>query len=60
VTTTGTDIDVVLLGSPPIPPTASYADALEADGIDPTTVIVEFVPRTVVQVGSDDEGLVPD
>ncbi len=60
VTTTGTDIDVVLLGSPPIPPTASYADALEADGIDPSTVIVEFIPRTAVQVGSDDEGLVPD
>jgi uncharacterized hydrophobic protein (TIGR00271 family) len=60
VATTGTDIDVVLIGSPPIPETASYAEALNADGIDPETVIVEFIPRTVVQVGSEDQGLVPD
>ena len=47
------------IGSPPIPPTASYAESLRAGGIDPDTVVVEFIPRTVVQVGSD-EGLVPD
>ena len=56
-TTSGADVRVI--GSPPIPSTASYAESLRAGGIDPDTVVVEFIPRTVVQVGSD-EGLVPD
>jgi hypothetical protein len=49
-----------VIGSPPIPDTESYAEALEAGGIDPDKVTVEFIPRTVVQVGSDGGGLVPD
>ncbi len=57
-TTSGTDVRVI--GSPPIPSTSSYAESLQAGGIDPNTVVVEFIPRTLVQVGSADEGLVPD
>ena len=58
VSTTTSGADVRVIGSPPIPPTASYAEALRTGGIDPDTVVVEFIPRTIVQVGSD-EGLVP-
>ena len=53
-------VDVRVIGSPPIPSTSSFADTLRAGEIDPDTVVVEFIPRTLVQVGSDDEGLVPD
>jgi uncharacterized hydrophobic protein (TIGR00271 family) len=59
VVTTVTSVDVRVIGSPPIPETDSFAEALEAGGVDPDSVIVEFIPRTVVQVGSD-VGLVPD
>ena len=60
VSRTATEVDVTVIGSPPIPSTMTYADALRVGGIDPDTVVVEFIPRAVVQVGSDGEGLVPD
>lgn len=60
VSTTGTNVDVRVIGSPPIPETASYADALRSAGVDPNGVIVEFIPRTVVELGSDGEGILPD
>ena len=43
-----------VIGSPPIPETDSYAAALEAGGIDPDGVIVEFIPRAVVELGASD------
>jgi uncharacterized hydrophobic protein (TIGR00271 family) len=51
VSTTGTDVEVRLIGTPPIPETESYAAALESVGIDPSGVVVEFVPQTVVNLG---------
>jgi uncharacterized hydrophobic protein (TIGR00271 family) len=57
VSTSTTATDVRVIGSPPIPQTETYAAALRAGGIDPDTVVVEFIPRTVVQVGST---LLPD
>ena len=51
VSTTGTDVSVRLIGTPPIPETESYADSLESVGIDPSGVVVEFVPQTVVNLG---------
>ena len=49
-----------VIGSPPIPETASYRDALVAGEIDPDGVVVEFIPRTVVALGDNFVGLVPD
>ena len=61
VATTSSSVGVRVIGSPPIPETESYATALEAGGVDPDSVIVEFIPRTVVALGSGDENnLVPD
>lgn len=61
VSASASRVDVRVIGSPPIPQTTTYAAALAAGGIDPTAVAVEFIPRTIVQVGSDNvEGLVPD
>jgi hypothetical protein len=37
-----------------IPETDSYASALEAGGIDPNGVVVEFIPRSVVELGASD------
>jgi uncharacterized membrane protein len=51
VSTTGTNVNVRLIGTPPIPETESYAVALESVGIDPSGVVVEFVPQTVVNLG---------
>lgn len=53
-------IDVRVIGSPPIPETDSYAAALTAGGVDPDGVVVEFIPRTVVALGSARADLVPD
>ena len=53
-------IDVRVIGSPPIPETDSYAAALTAGGVDPDGVVVEFIPRTVVELGSARADLVPD
>lgn len=60
VATTATAVDVRVIGSPPIPETDSYAAALEAGGVDPDSVVVEFIPRTVVALGGGDGGLLPD
>jgi len=60
VKTTAYTVDVRVIGSPPIPETASYRDALVAGGIDPDGVVVEFIPRTVVALGDNFVGLVPD
>lgn len=54
VSTTATAVDVRVIGSPPIPETDSFAAALEAGGIDPNGVVVEFIPRSVVQLGAGD------
>ena len=54
VSTTATAVDVRVIGSPPIPETDSYAAALEAGGIDPDGVVVEFIPRAVVDLGASD------
>ncbi len=51
VSTTGTDVSVRLIGTPPIPETDSYADSLKSVGIDPSGVVVEFIPQTVVNLG---------
>ena len=51
VSTTGTDVSVRLIGTPPIPETDTYAEALESVGIDPSGVVVEFIPQTVVNLG---------
>jgi len=60
VSTTADSVNVRVIGSPPIPETASYRDALVAGGIDPDGVVVEFIPRTVVALGDNFVGLVPD
>ncbi len=57
VSTTGTNVDVRLIGTPPIPETESYAAALESVGIDPSGVVVQFVPQTSVNLG---ESQLPD
>jgi uncharacterized membrane protein len=54
VSTTATAVDVRVIGSPPIPETDSYAAALEAGGIDPDGVVVEFIPRAIVELGASD------
>ncbi len=60
VSTTAYTVDVRVIGSPPIPETETYRDSLVAGGIDPDGVVIEFIPRTVVALGSsDDEGLIP-
>jgi uncharacterized hydrophobic protein (TIGR00271 family) len=51
VTTTGTNVNVQLIGPPPIPETETYAVELESVGIDPSGVVVEFIPQTVVNLG---------
>jgi uncharacterized hydrophobic protein (TIGR00271 family) len=51
VSTTGTNVSVRVIGTPPIPETESYAAALESVGIDPSGVVVEFVPQTSVNLG---------
>jgi uncharacterized hydrophobic protein (TIGR00271 family) len=60
VTASATNVAVRVIGSPPIPETDSYAAALEAGGVDPATVAVEFIPRTIVKLGPDEPGLLPD
>jgi uncharacterized hydrophobic protein (TIGR00271 family) len=60
VSTTGTNVDVRLIGSPPLPQTDTFAEALRAGGIDPNGVVVEFIPRTVVDLGAGGSGLLPD
>jgi len=60
VTASATNVAVRVIGSPPIPETDSYAAALEAGGVDPATVAVEFIPRTIVELGPDEPGLLPD
>jgi len=60
VSTTADSVNVRVIGSPPIPETASYRDALVVGGIDPDGVVVEFIPRTVVALGDNFVGLVPD
>ena len=61
VSTTAYTVDVRVIGSPPIPETESYSDALVAGGIDPVGVVIEFIPRTVVALGDDKvQGLVPN
>ena len=60
VSTTADSVNVRVIGPPPIPETASYRDALVAGGIDPDGVVVEFIPRTVVALGDNFVGLVPD
>ena len=60
VSTTADSVNVRVIGSPPIPETASYRDALVAGEIDPDGVVVEFIPRTVVALGDNFVGLVPD
>jgi uncharacterized membrane protein len=57
VSTTGTDVTVRVIGTPPIPSTDGYASALEQAGIDPSSVVVDFIPQTVVNVG---ESRLPD
>jgi uncharacterized hydrophobic protein (TIGR00271 family) len=57
VATTGTDTTVRLIGTPPIPDTADYAIVLEDAGIDPGSVVADFIPQTVVNVG---ESRLPD
>jgi uncharacterized hydrophobic protein (TIGR00271 family) len=57
VSTTGTNVDVRLIGTPPLPETESYAAALQSVGIDPSDVVVEFVPQTSVNLG---ESQLPD
>jgi uncharacterized membrane protein len=54
VTSSATAVDVRVIGSPPIPETDSFAAALEAGGIDPSEVVVEFIPRDVVRLGDSD------
>ena len=54
VSTTATAVSVRVIGSPPIPETDSYAAALEAGGVDPEGVVIEFIPRTVVELGASD------
>jgi uncharacterized hydrophobic protein (TIGR00271 family) len=54
VSTTATAVNVRVIGSPPIPETDSYAAALETGGIDPEGVVVEFIPRSVVELGAID------
>jgi uncharacterized hydrophobic protein (TIGR00271 family) len=54
VTSSATAVDVRVIGSPPIPETDSFAAALEAGGIDPNGVVVEFIPRAVVELGASD------
>ncbi len=51
VVTTGTDVAVRVIGTPPIPETSTYADALTGAGIDPADVVIEFVPQTIVKLG---------
>ena len=60
VSTTADSVNVRVIGSPPIPETASYRDALVVGGIDPDGVVVEFIPRTVVALCDNFLGLVPD
>ncbi len=57
VSTTGTDVSVRLIGTPPIPDTDSYGESLRSVGIDPSGVVVEFIPQTVVNLG---ESQLPD
>jgi uncharacterized hydrophobic protein (TIGR00271 family) len=57
VDTSGTYVEVAVAGTPPIPDTAGLATLLEGAGIDPSDVVVDFIPRTVVNVG---ESLLPD
>jgi uncharacterized hydrophobic protein (TIGR00271 family) len=51
VSTTGTNVSVRLIGTPPIPDTDSYGESLQSVGIDPSGVVVEFIPQTVVNLG---------
>ena len=57
VTPSTSRVRVRVIGSPPIPETASYAAALEAAGFDTSNVVVEFIPQTVVALGGT---VVPD
>lgn len=54
VTASGSRTDVVVVGLPPLPDTASLAVALTAAGVDPTGVVLELLPRATVSLG--DEG----
>jgi hypothetical protein len=53
----GSTLAAVVIGTPPIPETASYAAALEQTGIDPGNVVVQFIPQTDVNLG---DPLLPD
>jgi uncharacterized hydrophobic protein (TIGR00271 family) len=57
VRTQGTDLSVRVIGTPPIPATESYAQALTGAGVDPADVVIEFIPRAVVDLG---ESVLPD
>jgi uncharacterized hydrophobic protein (TIGR00271 family) len=57
VSTTGTNVSVRLIGTPPIPDTDSYGESLRSVGVDPSGVVVEFIPQTVVNLG---ESQLPD
>jgi len=47
----GTALSVRVIGPPPLPATDSYADALVTAGVDPSDVVIEFIPRSVVNLG---------
>lgn len=54
VTANGSRTDVVVVGLPPLPDTASLAVALRDAGVDPSGVVLELLPRATVSLG--DEG----
>ena len=51
VTSSNSGINIRVAGLPPLPDTNGLATALEAGGIDPSGVTVEFVPQAVVSLG---------
>lgn len=47
---TGDTATIRLTGEPPVPDTASLAASLSAQGIDPASITVEFIPAYTVQL----------
>jgi uncharacterized hydrophobic protein (TIGR00271 family) len=51
VTSSNSGVNIRIAGAPPLPEPAGLAAALQAGGIDPSDVTVEFIPQTVVALG---------
>jgi hypothetical protein len=48
-----TGIEIRLAGAPPLPDTSSLAAALDANGVDPTTVTIDIIPTSQVSLVAD-------